>query len=86
MLQIQHYIQKVCCYGIYVEVDLMLKNNWINPMHTKVPGNDGQLSYGGKCFPKDTKALVKLGDKVGINLSILKTIFSSLEFSIILIN
>ncbi len=39
-------------------LDLMLKNNWINPMHTKVPGSDGQLSYGGACFPKDTSALL----------------------------
>lgn len=39
-------------------LDLMLKNNWINPMHTKVPGTDGQLSYGGNCFPKDTNALL----------------------------
>lgn len=40
-------------------LDLMLKNNWINPMHTKVPGNDGLLSYGGYCFPKDTNALLQ---------------------------
>jgi UDP-glucose 6-dehydrogenase len=38
-------------------VDMMLKNGWINPMHTNVPGPDGQLSYGGLCFPKDTNAL-----------------------------
>lgn len=38
---------------------LMLTNNWINPMHTKVPGPDGQLSYGGFCFPKDTNALLQ---------------------------
>ena len=37
--------------------DLMLKNNWINSMHTRVPGNDDKLAYGGACFPKDTKAL-----------------------------
>lgn len=36
----------------------MLKNNWINPMHTQIPGTDGQLSYGGMCFPKDTNALL----------------------------
>jgi len=35
----------------------MLKNNWINKMHTNVPGTDGKLSYGGMCFPKDTNAL-----------------------------
>lgn len=39
-------------------VKLMLANNWINPMHTKVPGSDGKLSYGGHCFPKDTEALL----------------------------
>ena len=39
--------------------DLMLKNGWINPMHTSVPGTDGKLSYGGMCFPKDTNALLE---------------------------
>lgn len=38
--------------------DLMLKNGWINPMHTIVPGPDGKLSYGGACFPKDSSALL----------------------------
>jgi UDPglucose 6-dehydrogenase len=38
---------------------LMLKNGWINPMHTIVPGPDGKLSYGGHCFPKDTNALLE---------------------------
>tara|TARA_B100000131_G_scaffold212899_1_gene204713 strand:- start:962 stop:1771 length:810 start_codon:yes stop_codon:yes gene_type:complete len=37
--------------------DLMISNEWINPMHTNVPGPDGQISYGGACFPKDTNAL-----------------------------
>ena len=37
---------------------LMIKNNWINAMHTRVPGPDGQISYGGLCFPKDTNALL----------------------------
>ena len=36
---------------------MMLKNNWINPMHTNIPGSDGLVSYGGLCFPKDTMAL-----------------------------
>ena len=37
--------------------NMMLKNNWINEMHTNVPGPDGKISYGGLCFPKDTNAL-----------------------------
>lgn len=39
--------------------NLMLKNDWINPMHTQVPGHDGSMSYGGACFPKDTNALLQ---------------------------
>tara|TARA_Y100000816_G_C26093838_1_gene578454 strand:- start:731 stop:1519 length:789 start_codon:yes stop_codon:yes gene_type:complete len=39
--------------------DLMLKNNWIHPMHTNVPGHDGKLSYGGGCLPKDIQALMQ---------------------------
>jgi UDPglucose 6-dehydrogenase len=38
--------------------DMMIKNGWINRMHTDVPGPDGQLSYGGACFVKDTQALL----------------------------
>lgn len=44
---------------------MMLKNNWINPMHTQIPGPDGQVSYGGLCFPKDTNALYKYMDRIG---------------------
>lgn len=43
-------------------VEIMLKNKWINPMHTKIPGPDGKISYGGLCFPKDTLALSKYMD------------------------
>ncbi len=53
-------------------LDLMLKNNWINPMHTKVPGTDGQLSYGGACFPKDTNALLYFMKKMGTPHSLLE--------------
>ena len=37
--------------------EMMFRNECINPMHTKIPGPDGQISYGGLCFPKDTNAL-----------------------------
>ena len=46
--------------------EMMLKNNWINPMHTTVPGPDGKLSYGGLCFPKDTNALNYYMERHGI--------------------
>ena len=37
----------------------MIKNGWINQMHTQVHEPDGKLSYGGMCFPKDTNALLQ---------------------------
>lgn len=52
--------------------DLMLKNNWINPMHTDIPGPDGQLSYGGLCFPKDTNALLKFMESKNTPCGVLK--------------
>ena len=52
--------------------ELMIKNNWINPMHTAVPGHDGKLSYGGACFPKDTNALLQCMKKNGIPHSVLE--------------
>ena len=51
-----------CNYNTVKE--LMLKNGWINPMHTNVPGTDGLLSYGGYCFPKDTNALLEFMKKI----------------------
>ena len=36
--------------------EAMIKNKWINPMHTSVPGNNNKLGFGGMCFPKDTSA------------------------------
>jgi UDPglucose 6-dehydrogenase len=52
-----------CDYDIVK--NMMLKNDWINPMHTDVPGPDGKLSYGGLCFPKDTNALNQFLQNLG---------------------
>lgn len=52
---------------------LMLSNNWINPMHTNVPGPDGLLSYGGSCFPKDNLALIEFMKKLGTPCSVLES-------------
>jgi UDPglucose 6-dehydrogenase len=53
--------------------NIMLKNNWINPMHTNVPGPDGNISYGGLCFPKDTKALNSYMKKYNSNNKVLQS-------------
>lgn len=61
--------------------NLMLKNGWINPMHTNVPGPDGKLSYGGACFPKDTSALQQYMHRLNSENKVLKaTIEERLQF------
>ena len=55
---------------------LMLKNNWINPMHTDVPGSDGSLSFGGACFPKDTQALLQVMEKCNAHCKVLKAVIN----------
>lgn len=52
--------------------NLMLKNGWINPMHTNVPGPDNKLSYGGLCFPKDTNALLQFMKNINVPHKVLE--------------
>ena len=54
--------------------NLMLKNKWINPMHTNVPGTDGKLSYGGHCFPKDTNALLQFMKTKNTNHKVMEAV------------
>jgi UDPglucose 6-dehydrogenase len=60
--------------GINFEIvkKLMLQNDWINPMHTQVPGPDGKLGYGGACFIKDTNALLNFAKDIGAISEILE--------------
>lgn len=37
----------------------------IGSSHMQVPGPDGQLGFGGACFPKDTSALLKYSEQIG---------------------
>jgi len=49
----------------------LLNNGWINPMHTEVPGPDGQFGYGGACFPKDIANLVTCMRDAGVSPTML---------------
>lgn len=54
--------------------NLIIKNGWINPMHTNIPGHDGKLSFGGYCFPKDIKALNEVLKKRKINNKVIQAV------------
>lgn len=52
---------------------LMKLDPRIGSSHLQVPGPDGQYGFGGMCFPKDTKALLKYARSTGCELSVLDT-------------
>jgi UDPglucose 6-dehydrogenase len=41
--------------------------------HFDVPGPDGKYGFGGACFPKDTSALLKYAETLGVELTVLKS-------------
>ena len=45
--------------------------------NTNVPGPDGNLGFGGKCFPKDLNALIKFSESIGYNPELLKQVWKS---------
>ena len=44
----------------------------IGDSHMNVPGHDGKKGFGGACFPKDTSALLKYAQDIGVDLDVLK--------------
>ena len=45
--------------------------------HLNVPGPDGDLGFGGHCFPKDLSALIKLSDDIGSINYLLKSVIKT---------
>ena len=43
----------------------------------RVPGPDGDLGFGGHCFPKDLSALIKLSDDIGSINYLLKSVIKT---------
>tara|TARA_Y100000592_G_scaffold99828_1_gene177384 strand:+ start:6750 stop:7571 length:822 start_codon:yes stop_codon:yes gene_type:complete len=50
-----------------VALDGLLSSEWVNPMHTQVPGPDGDYGFGGKCFPKDINAFIDYAENLDID-------------------
>jgi len=50
-----------------VALEGLLSSGWVNPMHTLVPGPDGEFGFGGKCFPKDMNAFINYSNSSGVS-------------------
>lgn len=44
----------------------VLLSGYVNREHTQVPGPDGKYGFAGKCFPKDTLALIGEMKRMGL--------------------
>ena len=56
-------------------VNVISKDKRIGDSHMNVPGHDGRKGFGGACFPKDSLALIKYADSIGLNLkSLMSTV------------
>ena len=47
----------------------------IGNSHLDVPGHDGSLGFGGKCFPKDINAFIELFRDIGVNPTVLSAVW-----------
>ena len=44
----------------------------IGHTHLDVPGPDGKFGFGGSCFPKDVRAMIKYAEEIGVDVNVLK--------------
>ena len=58
--------------------EMLSQDKRIGDSHMKVPGPDGEIGFGGHCFPKDTKALLYYSKLKKAELKLLK---ASIEYN-----
>ena len=47
----------------------------IGNSHLNVPGYDGSLGFGGKCFPKDLNAFISLFEEIGVKPTVMSAVW-----------
>ena len=63
-----------------IVANLVKQDDRIGPTHMNVPGLDGVLGFGGKCFPKDTNTMLKYAEGLGITPMVLETVVKKNAF------
>lgn len=56
-------------------IGMVMADGRIGNSHNKIPGHDGQLGFGGSCFPKDLNALMSKGKQLGIEPIVLEAVW-----------
>ena len=63
------------CEALDIDYDKVIEyaqhDDRLGKSHWSVPGPDGDLGFGGHCFPKDIQALMYLSFKLGVNPTML---------------
>ena len=53
-------------------VEGFIRDGRIGHSHLSVPGPDGKFGFGGSCFPKDIRAMIKHAEGIGVDVNVLK--------------
>jgi UDPglucose 6-dehydrogenase len=63
--------------GFDAMIESICNDPRVGHSHTQVPGPDGQMGFGGHCFPKDISALTKIANSVGVDTPVLNNIVAA---------
>ncbi|MDC0145572.1 nucleotide sugar dehydrogenase [bacterium] len=72
---------KIICDKLDIDyskvVEYATYDNRLGNSHWSVPGPDGNLGFGGSCFPKDINALISIASKLGVDPILLKSVWKT---------
>jgi UDPglucose 6-dehydrogenase len=52
--------------------DILKQDSRLGETHYSVPGENGDVGYGGYCFPKDISAILKIAQDNNVDMSLLE--------------
>jgi len=67
-----YQIAEKCGVDWGVALDGFFRDGRVGHSHMNVPGPDGKFGFGGSCFPKDVRAMIKYAEELGVDMNVLK--------------